>query len=91
MSTARRLRIAEEPDPQRRLTGDHWWDPDRERHLRDHPRHCPECGAAIDDELGMVVEYWEGEQRIYHTWCRACGWAGEVVKVDRVIGHEPEH
>jgi len=37
---------------------------------------------------GLVVEYWTGDQRVFHCWCRGCGWAGEVVHVDRVIGHE---
>jgi hypothetical protein len=34
------------------------------------------------------VEYWEGDRRVYHTWCRACGWTGDIVPVDRMIGHE---
>lgn len=90
MSTRRYLRAVEEPKPANRLTGDRWWDADRERHIRDRPRHCPDCGAAID-EHGIAVEYWEGDRRIYHTWCGVCRWAGEIVRVDRMIGQEPEH
>ena len=90
MSTARPLRVVEESKPARRLTGDHWWDLDRERHLRDRPKHCPDCGGGIEAEGGIAVEYWEGDQRIFHTWCGGCGWAGDIVNVDRMIGHEPE-
>ncbi len=76
----------------RRLSGDGWWDPDRERHVRDKPRHCPNCGHSIgEDETSLSVEYWEADRRIYRVWCRDCGWSGDVVKVDRVRGHEPGH
>lgn len=74
-----------------RLGGDHWWDPDRERHVRDTPRHCPNCGHAVsEDETSLAVEYWEADRRVYRVWCRSCEWSGDVVKVDRVRGHEPE-
>jgi hypothetical protein len=79
------------PVRDRRLTGAHWWDPDRLRHLDDLPAFCPKCGAAIVENGGLAVEYWEGDQRVYHTWCHACGWAGDITRVDRVIGHEAEH
>jgi hypothetical protein len=72
----------------RRLTGVHWWDPDRVRHLDDMPRHCPSCGAAVTGGRGIAVEYWEADQRIYHTWCRACGWTGDIIRVRRMVGHE---
>jgi hypothetical protein len=62
---------------------------DAERHRRDAPRHCPWCGAAFG-EAGLVVEYWAGAQRIFSAWCRACGAAAEVVRVERVVGHEAE-
>jgi len=76
----------------RRLSGDHWWDPDRERHVRDKPRHCPNCGHDVgDDEASLAVEYWEADRRIYRVWCRDCGWSGDVIKVERVRGHEPGH
>ena len=75
-----------EPDPDRRLTGVHWWDPDRLRHLDDLPRHCPACGASLHG--GISVEYWEADKRIYHTWCPHCGWTGDITRVRRMIGHE---
>ena len=78
-----------EPIRDRRLGGVHWWDPDRIRHLDDLPRHCPGCGQSLDD--GIRVEYWEGERRLYHCWCHACGWTGDIVRVRRMIGHEAEH
>lgn len=82
----------EPPNPieGRRLTGSHWWDPDRIRHLDDLPRHCPACGGSLLDG-GMSVEYWEADARIYHTWCGACGWTGDIIRIRRMIGHESEH
>lgn len=74
----------------RRLSGTHWWDPDRIRHLDDLPSFCPRCGEAVAETGGISVEYWEADQRVYHTWCHACGWVGDIIKVDRMIGHESE-
>jgi hypothetical protein len=76
------------PIPGRRLGGVHWWDPDRLHHLEDMPHFCPRCGANLHD--GISVEYWEAEQRIYHSWCRSCDWTGDIIRVTRMIGHEPE-
>jgi hypothetical protein len=55
-------------------------------HLHDLPRFCPDCGASISEESGMAVEYWRAEQRIYHVWCRACHWSGDIARVRRMIG-----
>ncbi len=74
------------PVADRRLTGVHWWDPDRLRHLEDMPRHCPNCAANLAD--GISVEYWEASRRVYHTWCSDCDWAGDIVRVRRMLGHE---
>jgi hypothetical protein len=52
------------------------------------PRHCPQCAAALDPAGGISVEYWEADQRVYHTWCRACGWTGDIIRVERMVGHE---
>ena len=78
----------EPPDPVegRRLSGVHGWDPDRIHHLEDMPRFCPSCGAALGD--GIAVEYWQADDRVYHTWCRDCGWAGDIIRVKRMIGFE---
>ncbi|GIU91147.1 MAG: hypothetical protein KatS3mg011_0053 [Acidimicrobiia bacterium] len=76
------------PVRDRRLGGPHWWDPDRIRHLDDMPHHCPACGFSLDGPGGIVVEYWEADRRMYHVWCKACRWAGDVVRVRRMIGHE---
>lgn len=82
----------EPPDPVsgRRLTGAHWWDPDRLRHLDDLPAFCPKCGADILENGGISVEYWEADERVYHTWCHQCGWAGDIAKVHRMVGHEAD-
>lgn len=72
----------------RRLTGAHWWDPDRIAHLDDLPAFCPSCGAAIVENGGLSVEYWEADRRVYHTWCHDCGWVGDIVRVRRMVGHE---
>ena len=45
------------------------------------------CGAALGD--GISVEYWQADQRIYHTWCHDCGWTGDIIRVtqnDRLRG-----
>jgi phage terminase large subunit GpA-like protein len=40
---------------------------------------------------GISVEYWEADRRVFHTWCNTCGWSGNIVRVERMVGHEPEH
>jgi hypothetical protein len=75
----------------RRVPRFHWWDPDRLNHLADMPRHCPACGNPIVEDGGLAVEYWEGDERVYHTWCHDCGWVGDITRVRRMIGHEAEH
>lgn len=75
----------------RRFTGVHWWDPDRLNHLGDLPRHCPACGAVLQEEKGIAVEYWEADRRVYHVWCHACDWAGDVTRIHRMVGPEADH
>ena len=29
--------------------------------------------------------------RVFVCWCAACGWQGDIVLTDRVVGHEAEH
>ena len=73
-----------------RVSGAHWWDPDRANHLAYRPRHCPNCGGAVTGAEGISVEYWEANRKVFHTWCNACGWAGNIVRIQRMIGHELE-
>lgn len=96
MTNRRQLRWTNHVEPpaparDRRLTGAHWWDPDRIRHMDDAPQYCPACGAALDAPGSISVEYWEGERRVYHTKCDGCGWTGDIAKVERMMGHESEH
>jgi hypothetical protein len=63
---------------------------DAERHRRDAPRHCPRCGASLAGGAGISVEFWQGADRIFHTWCAACRWTGDVIPTTEMIGHEPE-
>jgi hypothetical protein len=44
----------------------------------------------VTGDGGLVVEYWTGRERVFHCWCRSCGWAGDVTSVERMIGHEAE-
>ncbi len=78
----------EPPDPieGRRLSGVHWWDPDRIHHLEDMPHFCPHCGAELG--TGIAVEYWQADERVYHTWCHGCGWTGDIIRVHRMVGFE---
>ncbi|MGI8516750.1 MAG: hypothetical protein ACR2ME_00130 [Acidimicrobiia bacterium] len=83
--------VSEPPIRERRLSGVHWWDPDRLNHLDDLPAFCPRCGVGIVDKGGIAVEYWQAEERIYHIWCHECGWSGDITKIHRMTSHETEH
>jgi hypothetical protein len=37
---------------------------------------------------GLITEYWTGTDRVFVCFCGACGWSGDIVLADRVIGHE---
>jgi hypothetical protein len=37
---------------------------------------------------GLVTEYWTGRDRVFACFCGACGWSGDIVLADRVVGHE---
>jgi hypothetical protein len=63
---------------------------DAEAHYLDRPRHCPQCGSSLVEGHGLVVEYWSGDQRVFYSWCGGCSWTGEIIRVVRTIGHEPE-
>jgi len=68
-----------------------WFPADAERHRRDAPRYCPACAAALalaDGGQGLTTEYWTGSDRVFACFCGACGWSGDIVLADRVIGHE---
>jgi hypothetical protein len=68
-----------------------WFPLDAERHRRDAPRYCPACAAALalaDGGQGLVTEYWTRRDRVFVCFCGACGWSGDIVLADRVIGHE---
>jgi len=81
----------EAPVADRRLSGGHWWDPDRIAHVNDAPNHCPACGSGLDGPGSLAVEYWEGDNRTFHTRCGECGWSGDITKIERMIGHEAPH
>lgn len=80
-----------EPVADRRLTGAHWWDPDRLAHVADQPRFCPHCGGALDGPGSIAIEYWQGENRVFHTRCDRCDWKGDITRIERMIGIEPPH
>jgi hypothetical protein len=68
-----------------------WFPADAERHRRDAPRFCPGCAAALalaEGGQGLTTEYWAGRDRVFVCFCGACGWSGDIVLADRVIGHE---
>jgi hypothetical protein len=70
-----------------------WFPVDAERHRRDAPRYCPACAAALalaHGGQGLVTEYWTGRDRVFVCFCGACGWSGDIVLADRVVGHEAE-
>ena len=64
---------------------------DAERHRLDAPRYCPACAAALSlaqGGQGLTTEYWTGTNRVFVCFCGACGWSGDIVLADRVVGHE---
>ncbi|MQA13329.1 MAG: hypothetical protein GEV09_03905 [Pseudonocardiaceae bacterium] len=63
---------------------------DAEHHRRDAPRYCPRCGCDLVG-TGIAVEFWEGTNRVFHTWCAACRWTGDITPMTQMVGHEPEH
>jgi hypothetical protein len=68
-----------------------WFPLDAERHRRDAPRYCPACAAALSLDQGgqgLTTEYWTGTDRVFVCFCGACGWSGDIVLADRVVGHE---
>lgn len=79
------------PVRDRRLTGEHWWDPDRLAHADDHPRFCPACGGSLLGEGAIAVEFWQADRRVYHTAHFACGWTGDIARVQRMVGPESPH
>jgi hypothetical protein len=64
---------------------------DADLHRRDAPRHCPRCGASLLGGAGIAVEFWQGADRVFHTWCASCRWTGDIIPVTDMIGHEPDH
>jgi hypothetical protein len=69
----------------------HGFAADAQRHRRDAPQHCPRCGASLAGGAGISVEFWQGADRIFHTWCADCRWTGDIIPTTEMIGHEPEH
>lgn len=67
------------------------WEVDRLNHAHDMPRFCPECGRGIVDNGGIATEFWRADDRIYHVWCRECGWAGNISRVRRMVGPDSPH
>ena len=35
------------------------------------------------------MEFWEGDARLFHTWCKTCDWTGDIIHTDVMWGHEP--
>jgi len=61
-------------------------------------RHAAaELGLAVEAALslgqggqGLTTEYWVGTDRVFACFCGTCGWSGDIVLADRVVGHEAE-
>lgn len=74
-----------------------WFPEDALRHRRDAPRFCPGCASplAVADGGGagggLATEYWVAADRVFACFCGSCGWSGEIVLAERVVGHEAEH
>lgn len=51
---------------------------------------CPHCGQPLD-VTAFVQEYWAAQSRVFHLWCRACRFTGDVIPTERMLGVEPAH
>ena len=49
---------------------------------------CPRCAGRVDRPEAFVQELWVAEESVFHIWCPACGFAGNVVPTERRVGHE---
>ena len=70
-----------------------WFPDDAAAHRRDAPRFCPSCGCTLglaEGGHGLVTEYWLGGDRVFVCYCASCGWSGDIVLTQRVVGHEAE-
>ena len=70
-----------------------WFPSDAASHRRDAPRFCPSCAASLalaEGGRGLATEYWSGHDRVFVCYCAACGWSGDIVLTERVVGHEAE-
>lgn len=52
------------------------------------PSYCPRCGASLEGPRSLVQEYWVAGETVFHCWCRACSFTGDVVEVERIVTHE---
>ena len=70
-----------------------WFPADAASHVRDAPKFCPACGAALQlgaGGHGIAVEFWEGPDRVFVCFCGDCRWSGDIRLSSRVVGHEPD-
>lgn len=56
--------------------------------VEDAVHYCPSCGASLDQSLGLVDQFWRGDDTIFCCWCPTCFWGGEITYVRRVMAHE---
>jgi hypothetical protein len=64
---------------------------DADSHRRDAPRFCPACAAPLglaEGGRGLATEYWLAGDRVFVCYCGGCGWSGDIVLSERVVGHE---
>lgn len=50
---------------------------------------CPRCTSAFADH-GISSAFWRAEDSVYFSWCRACGWLGDIVEITSVTSWEPD-
>jgi len=70
-----------------------WFPDDAASHRRDAPKFCPACAAPFglaEGGHGLTTEYWVRGDRVFVCFCGLCGWSGDIVLTERVVGHEAE-
>ncbi len=48
---------------------------------------CPRCRAAFADH-GISSAFWRADDIVYFSWCRECGWLGDIVEISFVTAWE---
>lgn len=49
--------------------------------------YCPRCTAQFSQH-GISSAFWRADEIIYFSWCRECGWLGDIIEITSVVSYE---